>query len=134
MGIEKFTATINREGSTGSVRGKIPASLISAIGAKEGDVVEFHVNRGTLVGGHVMTGKEARQFRAQGRQSFGGSAPKSSGNGKAKKKVVGKAASSEKAQKSGKKAGKSSKNKTSVKVSKSKVKGKKGRVKPRFSL
>lgn len=131
MGIQKFTSTINKEGSTGSVRGKIPASLIAEIGAKEGDVVEFHVNKGTIVGAHVMTGKEARQFRAQGRA---GSAPKSSGNGKVKKKVVGKSASSEKAQKAGKKSSKSSKNKTSVKVSKSKVKGKKGRVEPRFSL
>lgn len=55
-----FLATIQREGSAGSVRGKIPAGLVKAIGAKEGDVVEFSVHGTTLVGAQVLTGKDAR--------------------------------------------------------------------------
>lgn len=55
-----FIAMIAREGSSGSVRGKIPAGLVKAIDAKEGDGVEFQVHGSTLVGAQVLTGRALR--------------------------------------------------------------------------
>ena len=55
-----FLAGIAREGSSGSVRGKIPAGLIKAINAQEGQGIEFMVHGTTLVGAKVLTAKELR--------------------------------------------------------------------------
>lgn len=53
-----FLANIKREGEAGSIRGKIPAGLIKAIGAKEGQGIEFLVHGTTLVGATVLSSKE----------------------------------------------------------------------------
>lgn len=145
--IETYTANLSREGSTGSVRGKIPATLISAMGGDDGDVFEFQVNGKTLVGGRIITGKEARSLRAQGRQNFGSAAPVAKAQpvkapvkapAKANGKVVGKVAlpvaKGKAVSKPSAKPAKANKNKTSVAIKSGKGQGKAGRVKPRFSL
>lgn len=145
--IETYTANLSREGSTGSVRGKIPATLISAMGGDDGDVFEFQVNGKTLVGGRIITGKEARDLRKQGRQNFGPvvaskpaavkpAVPKVSA--KSAKRPVVKQTPVARVKKPAVKvqtpAVKSSKNKTSVAISKPATKGRKSKVTPRFSL
>lgn len=55
-----FIAMISREGSAGSVRGKIPAGLVKQINAKEGNGIQFEVHGNTLVGAKVLAGKELR--------------------------------------------------------------------------
>lgn len=146
--IETFTANLTREGSTGSVRGKVPATLISAMGGNDGDVIEFQLNGKTLVGGRIITGKEARGLRSQGRKNFGSSAPapvakakavaapasKAKATGKAVAKKAPVAVAKKATAKAAPVAAKSSKNKTSVAVGKAKSKGQGKRVNPRFSL
>lgn len=70
-----FLAGIAREGEGGSVRGKIPAGLIKAINAKEGEAIEFKVHGTTLVGATILSKGEfrarqkERQSEAKQRQS-----------------------------------------------------------------
>lgn len=148
MAINKFTATLNREGSTGSVRGKIPATLVSAMGGDDGDVIEFEVNGKTLVGGRIIRGKEAQKLRAAGRQTFTSPAakpvkaqPKVSAKAPAKKgngKVVGKISLAKPASKAPAKAKarpvKANKNKTAVKITAPKRPVTKGKGKVVFSI
>lgn len=142
--IETFTANLTKEGSTGSVRGKVPATLISAMGGGDGDVIEFQLNGKTLVGGRIITGKEARSLRSQGRQNFGSAAPvakktavaapKAKANGRAVAKPVVAAPKAKAKAKVAPVAVKPSKNKTSVAVGKATAKGQGKKVSPRFSL
>lgn len=60
-----FLAGIAREGTAGSVRGKIPAGLIKAIGAQEGQGIEFMVHGNTLVGAKVLTAKEFKMAQRE---------------------------------------------------------------------
>jgi antitoxin component of MazEF toxin-antitoxin module len=69
MAIQTFTASLSVEKS-GSIRGKIPAQLVTALGASSGDVLEFQVNGKVLVGGRVLKGKDADKAR-QSRPVFG---------------------------------------------------------------
>jgi hypothetical protein len=149
--IESFTANLSREGSTGSVRGKIPATLISAMGGDDGDVIEFQINGKTLVGGRIISGKEARAIRSEGRHNFG-QVPSVAAKAPAKAKAVpkkvavakpsGRVVAKPTLQKAVKKAAparavpaaKGSKNRTSVTITKPPVKGQGGKVKPRFSI
>lgn len=76
--IVTFLAMIAREGSAGSVRGKIPAGLVKAINAQEGDGVQFEVHGTTLVGAKVLRGKELRMAvkeKANERKEAAASAP-----------------------------------------------------------
>lgn len=153
MAIQTFTANLSKEGSTGSTRGKIPATLISAMGGEDGDVMEFQVNGKTLVGGRIIRGKEAQRLRAS-RQNFGQAAPsaprkkvapkitvaapKPKANGGSAKKVVVTAPVRKTQAKAPVKvappAAKSSNRKTSVKVAPPAAKGGKAKAKPRFTL
>lgn len=151
MKVQKFTATLNKEGSTGSIRGKIPASLVNALGGQDGDVMEFETNGRTIVGGRIITGKEAKALRSAGRTTFASAvqAPakakspkvkqavkKAAGNGKGRSVVslpVPKAKA--KAPVKAKAApAKSNKRKTSVKITPPASKAKKPQSRPRFSL
>ena len=138
--IQRFTANLSMEGSTGSVRGKIPATLVSALGGGDGDVMEFEVNGKSIVGGGIITGREAQKIRAS-RQDFG-RAPrtqavpvpkKKSGNG-AGKKVVGKVAPPKAKGKIAIPQPKTNKRKTVVAMKPKQKAGRTGKVKPRFHL
>jgi hypothetical protein len=114
MATDKFHIPISQEGETGPIRGKIPTSMVNAMGMDDGDVLVLEVRGKTVVGGHAATGKEAHRYRSEmtPRGRTGG------GNGKTSHKV-GKTAKKKvaaKGQKSGSsKTAKSSKRKTSVK-------------------
>lgn len=136
----KFTATLNEEGSTGSTRGKIPATMINQMGGADGDVIEFEVQGKYIVGGRIIKGKEAQKLRSTRQMFSGGSAkPKAKAEKPAKKAKKGKkqvqlatkAKPAKKAKKQVKSKaqgnGKVSKRKTSVQYSKSTKKAKKGK-------
>ena len=54
----KFHATINAEGPSATLRGKIPSGLINALGGAQGDMIEFEVEQNgkhtTLIGGRIV--------------------------------------------------------------------------------
>jgi hypothetical protein len=108
----KFLATVNKEGEHGSVRGKIPAGLVAALGVKAGGAIEFIVSGDRLVGADVLTPKEAKQARKEaGTESRFGprdTSAKKADKGKLKKSS-GKSSkdTSKKSSKKDKKAGKS---------------------------
>lgn len=60
MATRTFISVIQREGSSGSVRAKVPAGLVKAINADEGDAIEFQVRGTSLVGASLLTGKALR--------------------------------------------------------------------------
>lgn len=148
MAIQKFTSNLTMEGSTGSVRGKVPASLIRAMGGGHGDVIEFEVNGKHLVGGRIISGKEAQRIRSV-RQDFGRAeaAPraavpakskavaKSNGKGqKAKSQSLGKFVLAPPVPKAKSKVAKPSKQKTKVLMKPVAKKAQKGAKKMRFAL
>jgi hypothetical protein len=132
---ERFNIPISQEGETGPIRGKIPTSMVNAMGMDDGDVLVLETRGKTVVGGHAATGKEAARYRSEiaprGRTGGG-----NGGNGKTghkvgkggKKKVVAKG------QKSGSaKSAKSNKRKTSVKYDSDRPSKKKFSVKKKKS-
>lgn len=60
-----FVSLVRQEGESGSTRSKVPAGLIKAIGAKDGDGIQFVVSGNTLVGAHVLKGRDLREAQAE---------------------------------------------------------------------
>lgn len=81
--VELFHTHIKQEGSEGATRGKIPVAMGRAMGAKDGDVIEWEVVNGDCVGGRVLSKSERREYE-RGKASAAKSTPPS------KKKVKGK--------------------------------------------
>jgi len=63
MAIVKYYATVSQEGETGPIRGKIPTGLVRDLRADSGDMIEFEVQGRMIVGGKVLTEKEANRVR-----------------------------------------------------------------------
>lgn len=72
---ERYHTTISEEPSTGAVRGKLPATLVRALDAGAGDVIEYVV-KGDRFTGRVMSSKEARSYKEESGRGGGSSKPK----------------------------------------------------------
>lgn len=126
---ESHYVSVKQEGAAGATRGKLSAATCLALGAEDGDVIEIVVKGQQIVGGGVLSAKEAKEYLREHSRGGGGSKTPA-------KKAKSTVSSSEGRVKSKKKAkaGKSSKRKTSVEYDeprpKKKVKAKKGK----FSL
>jgi hypothetical protein len=65
MAIERHYATVSEEGQTGIIRGKFPTNLVRVLKANSGDVIMIETQGKTIVGGHVLSGKEADRVRRE---------------------------------------------------------------------
>lgn len=63
MAIEKHYATVSQEGEAGPIRGKIPTGLTRALRCNSGDMIEFETQGRFIIGGKVLTQKEASKIR-----------------------------------------------------------------------
>lgn len=127
---EYFHTSIKQEGSDGATRGKIPVGMGRAMGAKDGDVIEWKVVDGECKGGRVLSKSERKALEKDKAAAKKTTAPakktKSKSKVKGAKPKVRK--DTEAPVKKGKKVkGKVSKSKTKVSMEKPKVK--KGKVK-----
>jgi hypothetical protein len=60
----KFYTHVKREGSQGATRGKVPVALCTAVGAGDGDIIEWEVQGGVIVGGHTLSKSERKEYLA----------------------------------------------------------------------
>ncbi len=60
--IKKFYTRVSQEGESGATRGKVPVALCNELGAGHGDIIEYEVNNGVIVGGHVMSKGERKEY------------------------------------------------------------------------
>lgn len=67
--VETFHTNIKQEGSEGATRGKIPVAMGRAMGAKDGDVIEWEVVNGDCVGGRVLSKSERREYIRESRNA-----------------------------------------------------------------
>lgn len=67
MAIEKHYATVSQEGEDGPIRGKIPTGLGRALRAESGSMIEFETQGRFIIGGKVLTQKEADRVRSESR-------------------------------------------------------------------
>lgn len=63
--VERFHTHIKQEGDAGATRGKIPVQMGRAMGAKDGDIIEWEVVGGDCVGGRVLTKAEKREYERE---------------------------------------------------------------------
>lgn len=63
--IEKFYTRVAQEGSAGAVRGKVTVGMCNAIGAGDGDIIEWEVQNGEVIGGHVLSKSERKAHEAE---------------------------------------------------------------------
>lgn len=61
--IVKHYATVSQEGEDGPIRGKIPTGLGREMGVVSGSVIEFETQGKVIIGGRVLTQKEAARLR-----------------------------------------------------------------------
>lgn len=114
--IERFYTHVKQEGDAGATRGKVSVAMCEALGAGHDDVIEYEVQNGVIVGGHVLSKSEKKEWT---REHGGGSrrpAAKESGKKVKKSKPVVKSSVDEERPRKGQKKGK--KVKKTVKSSK----------------
>lgn len=60
--IQKFYTHIKQEGEAGAIRGKIPVQMAREMGAGDGDIIEWEVQNGDVVGGSVMSKADKKAY------------------------------------------------------------------------
>ena len=60
--IERFYTAIKQEGERGAIRGKISAAMAVALGAGDGDIIEWEVQGGVVVGGQTLSKADRREY------------------------------------------------------------------------
>lgn len=63
--VEKFYTRVAQEGSNGAVRGKVTVGMCNAIGAGDGDIIEWEVQNGEVIGGRTLTKSERKAHEAE---------------------------------------------------------------------
>lgn len=136
--IERFYTHVKQEGDAGATRGKVSVAMCTALGAGNDDVIEFEVNGGVIVGGHVLSKSEKREYlREQGASKRSAPVKKKVGKVKKSKPVVKSSedeAPRKKGKSKGKKLAKPSKRKTKVSFESEPRPKKKGKVKLKKKL
>lgn len=134
--IEFFYTVVKQEGDRGATRGKVSVAMCEALGAGDGDIIEYEVDNGTIVGGHVLTKSEKKDYlREHAREAK--PAKKEKPTQKKGKPVVKKKSRNDDwddDEPRPKKKGKTSKRKTKVEYESEPTPKKKGKQKPKLSL
>ena len=132
---ESFYVMVKQEGAAGATRGKLSSAACLALGAEDGDVIEIEVRGQDIVGGGVLSAKDAKEYLKEHSRGSSRSAKKTPA--KKGRKTVSSSEDEPRPKKKGKKSkvkAKAGKRRTEVEYDeprpKKKLKGKKGK----FSL
>lgn len=60
--ILKFYTVVKQEGERGATRGKVSVGMCEEMGAEDGSVIEFEVSNGLVIGGHVLSKSETKEY------------------------------------------------------------------------
>lgn len=63
--IDRYYVPIRQEGENGATRGKIPAAMVAAMGAKHGGMIEFEIVNGDCIGGRSLNKNEVREIERE---------------------------------------------------------------------
>ena len=62
---ERYYVSVKQEGAAGATRGKLSSAACQALGAEDGDVIEIRVKGQRIVGGGILSTREAKEYHRE---------------------------------------------------------------------
>lgn len=133
MAKETYYVSVKQEGAAGATRGKLSSAACQALGAEDGDVIEIVVKGQRIVGGGILSSREAKDYHKEHSRDARKPAKKIVGKKRKSRDDDDSSEAPRKSKKAAKPKVKSKKRKTSVDYDSSRPKkakkGKKGKFK-----